>query len=164
MKSRTRQKPRSYEYVTLKLRKRDKEKLRLLLRAGTQNVRVVKRSRVLELLDAGKSAPEAAEGAGVAPATARRIGKRYLEAGLDHAIFDSPRPGAAPLLDHREETQIVAMVCSKPPDGYSRWSIRLIAREAVERGIVDEVGRETIRLLLLNHGLKPWREKNVVRA
>jgi len=41
--------------------------------------------------------------------------------------------------------------------------VRLIAEEAVKRKLVQRVGRETIRILLQTHELKPWREKNVVR-
>jgi hypothetical protein len=41
--------------------------------------------------------------------------------------------------------------------------VRLVAEEAVKRKLVPRVGRETIRVLLLHHDLKPWREKNVVR-
>ena len=55
------------------------------------------------------------------------------------------------------------MVCSAPPEGRARWTVRLVAEEAVKRRLVACVGRETIRLLLLHHHLKPWREKNVVR-
>jgi hypothetical protein len=40
--------------------------------------------------------------------------------------------------------------------------VRLIATEAVKRKLVPRVGRETIRILLEGHDLKPWREKNVV--
>ncbi len=48
--------------------------------------------------------------------------------------------------------------------GQARWSVRLIVQEAVKRKLVPKVGRETIRILLRNHDLKPWREKNVVRG
>ncbi|MBV8055095.1 MAG: transposase [Deltaproteobacteria bacterium] len=51
------------------------------------------------------------------------------------------------------------MVCSAPPQGRARWTVRLIAEEAVQRGLMPGVGRETIRLLLLGHELKPWRGK-----
>jgi hypothetical protein len=40
--------------------------------------------------------------------------------------------------------------------------VRLIAQEAVKRKLARWVGRETIRILLQRHDLKPWREKNVV--
>ncbi len=53
------------------------------------------------------------------------------------------------------------MVCSDPPAGRARWTVRLVAEEAVKRKLAPLVGRETIRILLLSHDLKPWREKNV---
>jgi hypothetical protein len=59
---------------------------------------------------------------------------------------------------------VVALACSSPPEGFACWSIRLLAEETVRRNIVPSVGRETIRMLLQSHGLKPWREKNVVRS
>ena len=59
---------------------------------------------------------------------------------------------------------LIAMVCSNPPEGRARWTVRLVAEEAVKRKLVPRVGRETIRILLLSHDLKPWREKNVVVA
>jgi hypothetical protein len=57
--------------------------------------------------------------------------------------------------------RLIAMVCSNPPQGRARWTVRLVAEEAVKRKLVPRVGREIIRILLLNHDLKPWREKNV---
>jgi hypothetical protein len=66
------------------------------------------------------------------------------------------------LLTPSEAQRIVAMVCSDPPEGQARWTVRLIAEEAVKRKLVPKAGRETIRILLQSHELKPWREKNVV--
>jgi hypothetical protein len=56
------------------------------------------------------------------------------------------------------------MVCSDPSEGRARWTVRLVAEEAIKRKLAPAVGRETIRILLLDHDLKPWREKNVVRG
>jgi hypothetical protein len=56
------------------------------------------------------------------------------------------------------------MVCGSPPEGRARWTVRLVAEEAARRKLVPVVGRETIRVLLQSHELKPWREKNVVRG
>jgi hypothetical protein len=44
----------------------------------------------------------------------------------------------------------------------ARWSVRLIASEAVKWKLAPQVGRETIRILLESHELKPWREKKLV--
>jgi putative transposase len=69
--------------------------------------------------------------------------------------------GAAEVLDESQKQHLIAMVCSSPPEGRARWTVRLVAEEAVKRKLVPRVGRETIRILLLSHDLKPWREKNV---
>src|SRR4051794_5925041 len=61
----------------------------------------------------------------------------------------------------RQKQRLIAMVCSNPPEGRARWTVRLVAQEAVKRKLVPRVGRETIRILLLSHDLKRWREKNV---
>jgi hypothetical protein len=42
--------------------------------------------------------------------------------------------------------------------------VRLVAEEVIERGIVRNISREKIRIILRDHDLKPWLEKNVVRA
>ena len=65
------------------------------------------------------------------------------------------------LLDDGQKQRLIAMVCSNPPEGRARWTVRLVAEEAVKRKLVPRAGRETIRMLLLSHDLKPWREKNV---
>jgi putative transposase len=62
------------------------------------------------------------------------------------------------------EARIIAMVCSSPPEGRSRWTVRLVAEEVIDRGIVKRISREKIRIILRDHDLKPWLEKNVVRA
>ena len=117
---------------------------------------------MLFLLDAGWNLASAAAAGGTFPREARRVGTRFLERGLAAALNDDPRPTRPKMLDAIQEAAIVAMVCSKPPNGLARWTLRLIAKEAVRRELVPKVGHETIRQLLLGHELKPWREKNVV--
>jgi hypothetical protein len=46
-----------------------------------------------------------------------------------------------------------------PQEGHARWTVRLVAEQAVKRKLVPRVGRETVRILLLSHALKPWRGK-----
>jgi transposase len=140
----------------------DFDALRTLLRGGIQPVRVIQRARTLLLLHEGQSPPAVARAVGVSAQAVRNIGWRYCSGGLDRALNDLPRPGGKPALDTTQSQQIVAMVCTDPPDGFARWTVRLIAEEAVKRKVVSTVGRETIRLLLLNHDLKPWREKKLV--
>jgi hypothetical protein len=145
--------------------KKDRKELeRLLCGGGIQQVRVVLRALVLLQLANGSSAPRISETVPLTPQAIRKIGHRYLQGGLEPALYDKGRPGAATLLEDSQRQRIIAMVCSDPPPGFARWSVRLIAEEAVKRRLVPRVGRETIRVLLLDHDLKPWRGKNVVRG
>ena len=118
----------------------------------------------LSQLHDGKSTGDVAAMVRLTPKAVRQIGRRYEDAGLEPALYDKPRPGASPLLDDSQRQRVIAMVCSDPPAGRARWTVRLVAEEAVKRKLVPPVGRETIRVLLLHHDLRPWREKNVVRG
>ena len=142
----------------------DQAALRKLLKGGIQQVRVVHRATALLQLAKGLSASQIAEVAPLSAQAIRKLGHRYRRDGLDGVLFEKPRPGAAQLLHDSEKQRIIAMVCSHPPEGRARWTVRLVAEHAVKRKLVPQVGRETIRVLLLHHELKPWREKNVVRA
>jgi transposase len=150
--------------LDIEITSKDKKALRKLLSGGIQRVRVVLRAVALLQLAEGISAPRIA---GTVPLTAqaiRKIGHRYLKGGLERALYEKERPGAVSLLQDSQKQRIIAMVCSDPPEGCARWTVRLVAEEAVKRRLVPRVGRETIRVLLLHHDLKPWREKNVVRG
>lgn len=149
--------------LVVRLKAADRRRIGAMLRGGIEPVRVVKRAQVLRLLDRGMGPPQVARAVGVSPQTARDIGWRYVGEGLDRALREKPRPGRQPALRPGQTQRIVAMVCGPPPEGRARWSVRLIVREAIKRHLVAGVGRETIRVLLRQHDLKPWREKNVVR-
>jgi len=150
--------------IEVQVSSQDQRELRQLLRAGIQPVRVILRGLALEQLSLGLTAPAVARIVHLTPQAVRRIGHRYKRGGLESALFERQGRGAKPLLEESEKQRIIAMVCSPPPEGHARWTVRLVTEQAVKRKLVPRVGRETIRILLLSHDLKPWREKNVVRA
>jgi len=154
---------RAYRRLRVRLPKRDREKLDAVLSGGIQNVRTVLRALALRHLHDGKAVSEVAANVQLTPKAVREIGRRYEDSGLEQTLYDKQRPGAAALLEDSQKQRIIAMVCSDPPEGRARWTVRLVAEEAVKRRLLPRVGRETIRILLLHHDLKPWREKNVVR-
>jgi putative transposase len=143
---------------------KDQEELHTFLSSGVQQVRATLRAVALRRLADGLSAPKIARVIPLTPQAIRKVGHRYQEGGLERALYEKQRPGAAELLDDNQKQRIIAMVCSDPPEGRARWTVRLVMEEAVKRRLVPRVGRETIRVLLLHHDLKPWREKNVVRG
>jgi len=150
--------------LPFRLAPRDQRALTRLVKGGVQQVRVVVRALALLHLGKGASAPQVAQVLMLTPQAIRKIAERYREGGMERAVFEKARPGAAEVLGSSDKQRIIAMVCSAPPEGAARWTVRLVAEQAVQRKMVPRVGRETIRILLQSHDLKPWREKNVVRG
>jgi putative transposase len=154
----------SYHRVHVQLGRKDRRQLAGMLTKGRESARVLRRASILRQLDSGQKAAQVAASVGVAAKTVRAVARCYEEEGLESALYERPRPGKQRALDVGQSQRIIAMVCSPPPQGIARWSVRLIATEAVKRKLAPQVGRETIRILLQSHELKPWREKNVVRG
>jgi putative transposase len=150
--------------LTIEVTQKHQKELATLLSGGVQQVRVVLRALALLQLAKGASAPQISSVVPLTPQAIRKVGHRYREGGLDVALYEKQRPGAAAVLDDSQKQRIIAMVCSDPPEGRARWTVRLVTQEAMKRKLVPRVGRETVRVLLLAHDLKPWREKNVVRG
>lgn len=152
------------KHIKIRLKKKQRQYLKKLCGSGVNEARRIRRAQMLLLFDKGKLILEAAESVGVHFNTALRVRKRFLTEGLERALSDEPRPGKAPLLNTKQSQKIVALACNPAPLGRARWTVRLLAEEAVRREVVPKVGRETIRVLLKSHDLKPWRKKNVVHS
>lgn len=152
----------SYHRVHVQLKRKDRQQLSGMLTKGRGPSRVLRRASVLRQLDRGQKAAQVAASVGVAAKTVRAVARCYEEEGLESALYERPRPGKQRALDVGQSQRIIAMVCGPPPKGMARWSVRLIATEAVKRKLAPQVGRETIRILLESHELKPWRGKKLV--
>lgn len=149
----------------LKLSRADVTRLEEIIRRRTSTSgRRYQRARMLLQLHEGLGLTATAEKVGVAVSTVQKIRDRYVAEGLESALEDKPRSGQPPKCSPAEEERIIAVACSAPADGASSWSIRLLLQEIKRRGIVDDLSRETLRIILERHELKPWLEKNVVRA
>ena len=150
--------------VQVQLAKQEQQELRRVLKAGLQPVRTVLRALALRQLAEGQTVRQVAKNLALPPKTVWLTSQRYRQGGLERALYERPRPGKSSLLDAQQRLRIVALVCGPPPEGRARWTVRLLTEEVVKRKLVPRVGRETIRVLLESHELKPWREKNVVRG
>lgn len=94
---------------------------------------------------------------GVSEATIWRVRRRFVEGGLETALNRRPQPERPEKrkVMGEQEAHLVALVCSPPPAGYQRWSIRLVRKRVVELEIVEQVGRETIRQTLKKMNSNP---------
>jgi hypothetical protein len=78
-----------------------------------------------------------------------RVKKRFVEEGLEIALCGRPKNREyEKKVDGDLEAKLVAVSCSEPPEGFSRWSLRMLADKAVELEYVDCISYETVRRTL----------------
>jgi hypothetical protein len=68
--------------------------------------------------------------------------------GIKRALNEDPKPGQKRKLDGRAEAILIATACTEAPEGYTHWSLRLLAGKLVQLGVVDTVMHETVRQTL----------------
>lgn len=133
--------------------------LKRLLRRGSSSARLQARARILWLTDRGtghqRTDPEVAQATLSSPSTVKRIRRRFLAEGLEAALHEKPRPGAAPKVTGEVEARLFLLASSQPPEGHARWSLRLLAERLVELECVDSVSHVTVREHLQKGGSSP---------
>ena len=131
----------------------DEEKAHLLQRVsrGRSGARQLKRAQVLLAAARGESDVAIAANLSVGTSTVYRTKRRFVEEGLEAALSEQPRAGAARKLSGKEEALLVAVACSNPPSGRARWTLELLAGELVRRTEHTAVSRETIRRRLASY-------------
>lgn len=132
----------------VKLSPDERAELESLIRKGRESVRKVKRALVLLAVDDGDKDEVIADKVRVSAGTVARIRQRFAEEGLQAALSERPRPGKKPMLDGRQEAYVIALACSKPPEGHVKWTLRLLANRLVELEIVEDISHHTVGRLL----------------
>lgn len=117
----------------------------------------VRRAQILLKADATASNwtdERISEAFGCRAKTVENIRKRLVEEGFEVALNGTKRQSSPTpkKLDGEQEAQVIAMRLGTPPKGYANWSLRLLARNVVELGIVESVSHETVRQTLKKTG------------
>jgi len=87
-----------------------------------------------------------AEHLNVGESMVERVKRRFVEDSIEAALEDKPSEREYnSKIDGDLEAQLIAMSCGEPPEGYSRWSLRLLAEKAVEYEYIDSISHETVR-------------------
>lgn len=120
------------------------------LKGSSQKVR---RAQVLLAADADGpnwTDKRIAEAYSIRTKTVENIRQRLVEQGFEIALNGKERasPPRAKVLDGEQEARVIALRLGKPPEGFANWSLRLLADQVVELGIVDSVSHETLRQTL----------------
>ena len=126
-----------------------------LVSKGSASAKAIMHANVLLTADENsvngrKSEVEIAEFFHVNQQTVHAIRQRYSEQGLDAAIGRKKRetPPVEPKITGDIEAKIIALSCSTPPNGRSKWSLRLLADKAVELQYIDSISHEAVGRLL----------------
>lgn len=120
---------------------------------------VRRRCNVLLLADTmlGKpmSQEEIAARCGVSDVCVYQTVKDYCTNGLEYVLRrrEHSQPPRKPVVAGEDEARIIALACGEPPEGFTRWTVRLLAKKIVELDIVPSIGRETVRTTLKKHNL-----------
>lgn len=130
------------------LKEEEREELKRYLRKGKSSARSQTRARILLLADEGRDDEEIVEALNVSKSTVSRIRKRYCDNGLDSALHEKARSGAPLKIDSRIEAQLTLLACSEPPDGRSKWTVRLLADKLVEMEVIDSISHMSVQRLL----------------
>jgi transposase len=119
-----------------------------MVQKGSGAARRLRRAHLLLLADEGRTDDAIAAALHTNRSTVERTRRRFLEGGLDHALTESPRPGATPILDGSARATLVAVACSLPPAGRTGWTMQLLADELVTRQVVPAISADTVRRTL----------------
>jgi transposase len=126
-----------------------------IIAAGKASAQKLAHARILLKADAGPEGPawndeQIAEAFDVSTATIVRVRQRFVELGLDAALVRKPqdRPSRQRKLDGRAEARLIALACSKPPEGRAEWTMQLLADQLVALQVVDSISDETVRRTL----------------
>lgn len=136
----------------IRLTTKDKAELNGLMARGVLKGRGLKRAAALLALDKGATFKEIAADLDTSAASVSAWAKRYEKEGLEF-LEDKPRPGRPRNITSRQKARIVALAKSEPPEGYERWSLRLLAEKAVTLGYVDSISHQYINQILKENEL-----------
>lgn len=125
----------------------DRTYLENLLAKGHLAVKTHKRAQALLELERGRTFTEVAAIVGVTIQTVSTWAKKYKVAGLA-LLSDQPRSGRPSVIDGVQRAKITALACSEAPEGYERWSLRLLAEHAIQLEIVEAISYMEVSRIL----------------
>jgi transposase len=132
----------------------ERDLLQKLIHSRESKARKLTHARILlkaDINETGKNWTDAniSEALDVSLSTIARVQKRFATEGLDAALSVKVQQNRKPhRINGNAETHLIAIACSKPPEGHARWSLRLLSDKLVELHIIESVSHETVRQTL----------------
>jgi transposase len=162
----TAKQPAIKKYI-VKLSEDERERLNALIQKGKSPVRQVLKARILLKADASEageawSDSQIAEALDTSVDTIARCRQQLVEDGVDAALTRKHSPNSARkrIFDGAAEAKLIALACSEPPKGRSRWTLKLLETAVVELNIVDRASDNTIGRTLKKTHSSPTSKSN----
>jgi len=138
------------KYV-VRLSGEERERLESLVRAGKSPAQLLTKARILlkaDVSEAGEGWSDSAISVALDTSINNigRLRRRLVEEGLEAALKRKHNPNSARkrIFDGAAEAKLIALACSPAPEGFARWSLRLLEEKVVELNIVKQVSDNTI--------------------
>lgn len=137
----------------VRLSRNEQEQLRAVVKKLNGSSQKVRRAQILLKADVkgpGWTDARIAEAFSCRVQTIENLRQRLVTEGFETALHGKPRstPPRQKVLDGKGEAKVIALRLGQPPKGFSNWSLRLLAEQVVELGIVDSISHETVRQTL----------------
>lgn len=133
------------------LTQEERNQLEDITRRGKHSVLKFKHAKALLLCDTADNAisqpvEEIALAVGISSRTIEHIKKRFVEEGLESALIRKPvsKPPREIRFDGAFEARLMTLACSEPPEGYCRWTMRLLADKAVELQFTESISKSSV--------------------
>lgn len=144
---------------TVKLTNEEKVILAKIIKKGKSSAKEILHANILLTTDDNRvpklTVSEVAERCNSTTTTVQTIRKSYAQNGLNKALSRKKRatPPITPKITGEVEAHIIAIACSKPPEGFAKWSLRLLADKAVELEYIDKISYVSVGTVLKKHNL-----------
>lgn len=142
------------KFYKVELTEEEREALLRIIRKGKHTSQVYRNAYVLLNKDEGSYSEkitnvEITKVLKIGMRTIDRIKKRFVEEGFDACLSRKPTTRIYERkVDGEVEAKLVSIACSKPPKGFAKWSLRLLADKMVELQYVESISHETVRTVL----------------
>lgn len=143
----------SFKYV-IELNDKDKSELLDIVKKGNSSARTILRANILlasdKRSDKYMTVSEIASAYHTTPTTVQTVRTSYCEKGLEATINRKKRetPPIPAKVTGEVEAHVIALACGQPPEGNSKWTLRLLANRTVELGYIDSISHVTISMIL----------------
>ena len=145
----------SVKKYVVRLSGEEREQLETLIRKGKSPARRLLKARILLKADVSESGDGWSDGRIIraldaSPSMVYRVRQQLVEEGLEAVLSRKQRatPAVARIFDGEKEAKLIALACSKPPQGRVRWTLRMLEKKVVELEIVDRASDSTIGRVL----------------